>query len=151
MASPVTYKLFVPGIARTSGSHKSFKGRIIHSGTHTKAWMDTISWHFMQEFGRPVLTDDPVQLTLSFSLCRKKDHYGTGKNKDKRKPSAPFFHTKTPDLDKLCRAVQDALTKLAWQDDSQVIHLWAKKHWVDKWETPGVMITVEPIVDGESG
>jgi hypothetical protein len=36
-------------------------------------------------------------------------------------------HLKKPDLDKLTRAVKDALTLVVWQDDSQVVQMTARK------------------------
>jgi Holliday junction resolvase RusA-like endonuclease len=51
-------------------------------------------------------------------------------------------HTAKPDLDKLVRAVLDALVPSVLVDDKQVMALWATKEYAD---TPGVRIRVEPV------
>ena len=48
------------------------------------------------------------------------------------------------DVDKLARAVLDALTDAAlWKDDSQVAQLVAEKRWYDGRLGAGVHVTVE--------
>jgi Holliday junction resolvase RusA-like endonuclease len=53
--------------------------------------------------------------------------------------------TRPPDLDKLTRAVLDALTGIVWTDDAQVVAVAATKR---RSATPGVTVTVTP-VEGE--
>jgi crossover junction endodeoxyribonuclease RusA len=61
-----------------------------------------------------------------------------------RPVSAPKTKTppaiKRPDLDKLARSCLDALTGIAFHDDSQVTHLTASKRLAEIGETPGVQI-----------
>lgn len=77
----------------------------------------------------------PVRMELVFTLQRPKGHFGTGRNKDKLKPSAPRFHTQKPDLFKLARAVEDALTGLIYRDDSQIIQTKVTKQWGRQYHT----------------
>ena len=138
-----TFEIFVPGIARTSGSHISFKGRVTHSGKHTKKWMDTVAWMALKEYGeRQILHDGEIKLGIEFYLIRPKGHYGTGRNRNYLKPSAPLNHKTKPDLDKLVRAVQDALTKVIWHDDSQIVCVSAAKYYETDNQKPGVKIIV---------
>ena len=51
---------------------------------------------------------------------------------------------KRPDIDKLIRAVLDALTGIFYSDDSQVVHLFASKKYVERFGTPGVTIRIVP-------
>jgi Holliday junction resolvase RusA-like endonuclease len=53
-------------------------------------------------------------------------------------------HTTKPDLDKLVRAVKDALTKIAWRDDAQVIDVVAIKRYTRFNDTPHAEVWVEP-------
>lgn len=110
----------VPGKAYPAGSHKSFHGRITHVNPKLKPWMDTVKWFAMNKYEREVLISGPVELELHFTIAYRKGDYGTGRNADKLKPSAPTYHTTTPDLTKLIRAVEDALTGIIWKDDKQV-------------------------------
>lgn len=62
-----------------------------------------------------------------------------------RPPSLPkrvAQHLKKPDLDKLARAVLDALTGVAFADDAQVTHLGCTKRYQEPTEQPGVVVTV---------
>jgi crossover junction endodeoxyribonuclease RusA len=67
------------------------------------------------------LLDGPLLLELIFWIPRPKNHYGTGRNADKIKPGAPWAPTVKPDLLKLARAVEDALTGVVYRDDAQIV------------------------------
>lgn len=79
-----------------------------------------------------------MSVRLGFVLPRPK-------STPKRSPTPPA--TKRPDLDKLTRAVLDALTNVWLADDSQVVHIEASKRIAEIDETPGVHITVNPLTD----
>jgi crossover junction endodeoxyribonuclease RusA len=85
---------------------------------------------------------EPVLIALTFKLHRPLSHYGSGKNARLVKPSAPKHPAKVPDIDKLTRAVLDALTSIVWVDDSQVVRLTASKVYVDRWQEEGVHLDV---------
>lgn len=51
-------------------------------------------------------------------------------------------HTVKPDLSKLVRAAEDALTGIVYEDDSQIVHIMAAKAYG---ETERVEITVEAV------
>jgi crossover junction endodeoxyribonuclease RusA len=55
-------------------------------------------------------------------------------------------HVSRPDVDKLARAILDALTGVAWPDDSRVIELHATKRYARLLEQPGVIVTLAPAV-----
>jgi len=57
-------------------------------------------------------------------------------------PKKVHQDVKRPDLDKLIRAVMDALTGIYYQDDSQVVLISATKNYVGKNDTPGVDIRI---------
>ena len=82
----------------------------------------------MAAIGQTEPLGDPVSVLLTFHLYRPLHHYGTGKNAQHLKVNAPAYPAKPPDLDKLARAVFDAMTvaKL-WVDDSQVVSFTARK------------------------
>ncbi len=67
------------------------------------------------------LLDGALSASMTFYRPRPKAHYGTGKNADKLKPSAPPYPTPKPDVLKLARAVEDALTGIVYRDDSQLV------------------------------
>lgn len=119
-------QFFVPGIARTAGSKiasktKEGKPFVRPAGKFTKAWMDTVRYFAYQHVNRMCLLQGAVKLSITFFIARPKGHYGTGRNADILKNSAPTYPISTPDLSKLTRAVEDALTGLIWKNDSCIV------------------------------
>ena len=58
-------------------------------------------------------------------------------------------HTKKPDVDKLFRMLSDALTRIVWNDDSQVCFSIINK--VYAWDgATGAMVVVEEITDDDA-
>lgn len=80
--------------------------------------------------------DGPVGLRVTFRLPRPKSKIW------KRRPMPAEPHTKKPDLDNLLKTVQDALTGLAWRDDSQVYRCIALKFLCAGDEQPEVRIEI---------
>lgn len=121
---------FVAGEAKPQGSKRGFvtkSGRVAMvemAGNPLKQWRTAISWKMKGEAAKAgwELTDAPVSVKLTFELKRPK------------KPKHPMPGTR-PDLDKLTRAVLDALTDtgVIWRDDSQVVRVLAEK----KYARPG--------------
>jgi Holliday junction resolvase RusA-like endonuclease len=136
---------FVPGVPVPKGSAKAFvvKGRAIvtqDNRAKQKPWASLITYTAEQYCRGMSEGNGPRSLVLTFFMPRPKSHYGTGKNAARVKPEAPEQHTKKPDLDKLVRCVKDALTGVAWADDSQVSNLAACK--IYRGDSPGVLVTI---------
>lgn len=106
-----------------------------------KTWRDTVALVARAHYrGDP--TPDPVRVILNFRLGRPRGHYGTGRNSGHLKASAPRWCTGPPDLDKLTRAIGDAITGVIICDDSQIIDVTATKAWADE---PHVHIEVHKV------
>jgi len=145
------YCVYVPGLPKPAGSKRGFLNRktgkvmIVEATKGAAAWRRDVQAAWLETYGREkeVLTC-PIGLELVFRLPRPKGHFGTGRNSDKLRPSAPARPIRKPDLDKLVRAVQDALTHVAWRDDAQVVSIYARKDYADDTGV-GVVIFVRPI------
>ena len=116
----------VPGIAAPQGSKKAFRtkgGRIalVESSPNVKPYRASVA-SAAYAAGAKVL-HGPIFITVVFQFVRPKSHYTA---KGALRDAAPRYVGK-PDIDKLCRAVLDALTGIAYQDDSQVVALDASK------------------------
>ena len=55
----------------------------------------------------------------------------TGRFAHERKPTAPTFHTSTPDVDNLAKFVLDAMNGHFFVDDSQIVELHCQKVYAD--------------------
>ena len=86
----------------------------------------------------PITT--PIRLRLKFFFSRPKSHYGTGKNAQTLKDSAPLVHVSKPDCDNLQKFVMDALNKVFWADDSLIYSIEAIKYYSD---TPRIEVSLE--------
>lgn len=133
---PVAGRLFVPGKPITQGS-KDYKGRntrgkaiLVESADGLAEWRQRIAWAGHGHGWRPY--DGPCSVDLEFVVPRP---VSTPK---RRTPPA----IRKPDVDKLLRAVLDALTGVAWTDDARVIDTRARKRLAELDETPGVYIAI---------
>lgn len=94
----------------------------------------------------------PVRVWLHFAFQRPTSHYRTGRNAHILKDNAPTYPGRTcGDIDKLTRAVLDALTDAeVWVDDSQVVDVRARKFYAGEHEyaapQPGVDIVIEEVL-----
>jgi len=133
------------GVPAPQGSKNQFGGE---ANPRTKPWRENISVDAANAMmGRELFTG-PVMAYVQFRFPRPASHYGSGKNKNKLKASAPVYRDGTPDLDKLLRAVGDAITGFVVRDDRQVVCWVATKVWGG---TPGATIRVEPLLDITQG
>jgi Holliday junction resolvase RusA-like endonuclease len=83
-----------------------------------------------------------VKVEVLFTFPRLKSHFRTGKRAAELRDDAPLQHDKKPDLDKLVRALGDAITGIVVRDDSQIAVLQARKVYG---EAPGARVLVTPI------
>lgn len=84
--------------------------------------------------------DSGIQVTLIFKFPRLKAHFNS---KGGLKSKAPAFKTTKPDIDKLCRAVLDAITLSGViRDDALCFSIEAQKIYCNVGESPGVMGTI---------
>lgn len=130
--------LFVPGDAAPQGSKRHVgRGRMVESSKAVGPWRERVALaahHLAAHQQGWTLAPAGVPVAVDLVFVRPRP-VSTPKS---RTPPA----TKKPDVDKLARAVLDALTGIAWADDSQVIDLRARKRLAEIGETPGVYITV---------
>lgn len=107
-----------------SKTHKG-GGRMVESSAKVRPWRDVVAWSAVAARNkvrgwRPLT--GPVALSLVFTLPRPRSHFGTGRNADRVRRSAPARPDVTPDLDKIVRATKDALTTArVWRDDALVV------------------------------
>jgi Holliday junction resolvase RusA-like endonuclease len=156
-------QFWVPGLARPKGSAKAMPRwglrypLMIASVAHLlkcivvfqdgdkeqNKWAKVIATCARFHIREPL--EGPVCIGLSFRMPRLKAHFNS---KGELKPGAPVAHSSRPDLDKLFRLTFDALTGIAWKDDSQVSQiLLSEKIYAD---APGVMVWIRPAGESEA-
>lgn len=131
---------YVYGKPMTEGSVSNFPYRKANGGmgvrtVHQKggellAWRNAIADAYIEHGG--TMTDGAVTVRMRFVFLRPKSV------SERKRPDM----TVKPDVDKLVRAVLDALTGCAYRDDSQVVRVEAEKVYARDGEREGVGIEV---------
>ena len=146
------FVVFVPGVPVPQGSKTAFisksTGRpiVVDKDMRLPQWRAKVtSWVMdampQQPIEYPLL--GPIGIRVDFILARPKGHFGTGKNAGMLRAGAPKHPASMPDVDKLLRAIFDALTDAqVWRDDGQVVWVQATKHYVNGNDPVGVGITL---------
>lgn len=134
------FHLFSPGEPIPQGSTRAFmhngKPKVTNQTPKLRKYRKELV-KALKDAGVPWY-EGAIGVKLVFYLDRPKSHYGTGKNASVVKEKAPFHHVTKPDVDKLTRAVLDALTGTCIKDDSQVVSIVCHK----RYGAAGTQITI---------
>ena len=101
---------------------------------------DGYRWQIKSQFREKPLTT-PLALDLIFFMPIPKSSSGI---KKRQMGNGIIAHTKKPDIDNLQKFVLDCLNKLAFEDDSQIVEIRAKKIYSNK---PGTTVRLIPLAD----
>lgn len=129
-----SFHLTVFGEAAPAGSKRAFKhphtGNIIVTDANRKAkdWKGLVA-HIAGENYRGELLDGPLFVAMTFYRPRPRSHYGSGRNSERLKPSAPAYPATRPDVLKLARGVEDSLSGVVYTDDARIVTELLEKRW----------------------
>ena len=140
----------VYGIPRPQGSKRSLgNGRMIEASPHVKQWRNDVMAAAAVSYKGAAITG-AVELQIVFLFPRPKSHYGTGRNEQKLKASAPVHCISRAhgDTSKLIRSTEDAISASSGypviEDDSQVVALSCRKRYAEEGEACGAIIRIIP-------
>lgn len=134
----------VYGIPRPKGSTRSFAhpktGKVVtlHDNTQTKPWQSIVAAGARGACGYAGVWDGPVGVHFTAYLPRPR-------SVSVRKRPLPIVK---PDLDKLERALLDALTGIIYHDDAQVCSSTSSKQYATSCEAVGVVVIVSRLSNG---
>lgn len=137
---------FVRGLPAPQGSKRALRNRhtgrvaLVESSKHVAPWRSDVRDAALASMGDQAPYGGAVEVELVFALPRPKAHHVGGDPARGLRPGAPPVPTGKPDVDKLARAVLDALTGIVWADDAQVAGLAAYKRYAV--ELTGAEVTV---------
>ncbi|MFE5290122.1 RusA family crossover junction endodeoxyribonuclease [Nocardia sp. NPDC056611] len=124
--------LFVPGHPAPQGSKRHVgNGRMIESSKRLKPWREAVN-AAARNSDMP-MHEGAVVMGLEFVMPRPKAT-------PKTKPTPPAV--KRPDIEKLARAISDAINGVGFRDDSQVVAMPLRKRIAEPDEPPGVHIEI---------
>lgn len=132
----ITFVVF--GQPQTAGSKRAFpfkRGdgslgvRVSDDNPKAQNWKHAVACSALESLNgnRGSLLTGPLAVTMTFYRPRPAGHFGkNGLNKAGMASASP---TSRPDVLKLARAAEDALTSVIWRDDSQIVEEHLFKHW----------------------
>lgn len=120
----MTQLFYIHGVPIPQGSKTArvINGRVVmwESNKKLKSWRDTITAQVKNEMMEPYSEQASLKVVITFEFVRPKTSKRT-------------YPNVKPDLDKLVRAVLDALTKSGiYRDDAQVVSLRARKTYTSQ-------------------
>jgi Holliday junction resolvase RusA-like endonuclease len=146
---PNSFTFRVIGTPVPQGSMKAYNSRVIaNNHDELMSWRQDVALTAFRHKPENWDINKPVSLRCEFVFPRPKSHYGTGKNSDKLKDSAPTHHITTPDLDKLIRSIGDSISvgQVLLRNDSLISSVYAVKRYALD-DFLGAIITITAIDD----
>lgn len=139
----------VHGVAQPAGSKRAFVNRktgraiVTDDAKRSRPWKTTVAEIAAAAMGGRPLLNGPLELSIDVYVPRPKGHYGARGVL----PSAPLFPAVRPDVTKLVRAIEDALTGIVWRDDAQIVDQHARKLYGE----PAAAIVTVTTIDRQEG
>lgn len=149
---------FVPGQPVPQGSKSAFVSKktgkpiVVDKDVRLPQWRMKVTSYALDAVAQsspakyPLV--GPVGAQITFFLPRPSSHFlpvNSKRDRPELKPDAPLFKDTMPDIDKLLRAIFDALTDArVWDDDGQAVFVTMSKRYEDN-AGPGVEISVGPM------
>lgn len=127
----------VPGTPIPQGSKQAFtngtKTWLVEANKEIYAWREKVakSARLAMELHRQEPLEGAVSLEIDFIMPRPKT-------------VTRARHTVKPDLDKLIRGINDAISGICFVDDARVVRINAAKNY-ERFGTPGVIITIHAL------
>jgi crossover junction endodeoxyribonuclease RusA len=118
--------IWVPGVPAPQGSKRHVgNGILVESSKKVGPWRERVGLVFAEHYSEP--TRGPVRCNIDFIFVRPSSHLRT--NGEPRSSAPPYPGRRDGDLDKLVRAVLDAVTGIVFVDDTQVVSFVASKKY----------------------
>lgn len=125
-------RVVVHASAAPQGSKRHVgRGIMVESCKRVKPFRQDVKFAALEARPDDWKMDGPFSIYVLFHFVRPKSHF-TGKGK--LKASAPLYPTgrNVGDIEKLLRAVHDALSEVLFTDDSQVVDCYASKLYAER-------------------
>lgn len=139
----MTITFFVEGTPAPGGSKNAFPFkradgslgvRVVDDGKGNKAWRAIVGWTAKARMAELTLQPLPGALQVAFDFIMPRPKTVT-------RPR----HIVKPDLTKLMRSTEDAMTGIVWLDDAQIVSQALTKRYASDGEASGVFIVVNQL------
>jgi len=141
------------GSKKFVGHNRAGRGVLVESSKKVKPWRSAVVAAAIPA-RPPAPLDGPLVADMVFTMPRPRSHYGTGRNAGQLKERyVSAVPDRAPDLSKLVRSTEDALTDAGvWADDARVVaygrlaKVYAGSGDPDALDVPGAVIRVRTYV-----
>ena len=123
---------------------------VFDASAHGKEWRKTVA-----SYGRIAMRGaelevlrEAIIVEADLYIPRPNGHYRTGKNAHLLRAGAPAYPGSKPDLTKLWRSTEDALTGIVWEADEAIVGQRVSKRYADAEHAVGAEIRVYPATGG---
>ena len=137
---PFTFRVAGMATAPQGSKRHVGRGRMVESSRDVMPWRLLVALAAVEAGAQ--LIRGPVRMSAVFLFTRPAGHF---RQDGTLKPSAPKHHCVKPDASKLQRSTEDALSKLAYEDDCRIVGLSCEKRYCAPGELPGALITLIPL------
>lgn len=147
----------VHGLPAPQGSKRHVgNGVMVESSKKVKPWRQDVkhaALTIVEAVDDWTVLDGPLAVSMVFTFDRPKGHYRTGRNAHLLRDAAPIRPAGMPDLSKIVRSTEDALTGVVWKDDARVVEytrlgkFYAGTAALDVLAMPGCVIRVWPLTE----
>ena len=135
-------KFTVLGEPRGKGRPKFDRNGHAYTPDSTVNYEVLVKMQYQQKFGEMMFPDDAM-LDM-----RIKAYYSIPKSASKKKHAAMLAGeirpTKKPDMDNVVKIVADALNKVAYRDDTQIVDCQCRKFYSENPRVEVTIMTIEP-------
>jgi Holliday junction resolvase RusA-like endonuclease len=130
-----TVMFTVHGTPMPAGSKRAFfrggRAVVVDANKKSRPWKDQVAQVAGDVMAGHELLRGPLELRLTFFVRRPKAHFG----KNGVRAAAPEYPIGRPDVLKLARGVEDALSGVLYADDAQVVEeILAKRYGTERVE-----------------
>lgn len=143
-ATAITFTVY--GEPKTAGSKRAFynpklkRAIVTDDNRNSRDWKEQVASTARQVYDGDLLTG-ALRVTFRFVRVRPNGHYKSNGALSKAGLSAPGPATR-PDVLKLARAVEDALSGVVWRDDAQI----CDERLIKEWGEPAcVEVSITPL------
>lgn len=138
------FSFIINGIPKPAGSKTAYRNRytgrvaVVDACRKSGEWKKSVAYQVINRWKENPY-DGPIILEVSFYMPRPRNHY---RKNGTLKENVNRYCDIRPDLTKLMRCLEDALTGIIWRDDSLIVRQTAEKKWADSGPGAHVEITL---------
>lgn len=125
------------------------KGRpkVTKWGTYTPEktvnYENLVKMSYIEAYKNEKLLEGDLEVTINFYFSMPKS---TSKKMKERMLNHEIMHNKRPDIDNCIKSITDALNKIAYKDDNQIVKIKASKYYSDE---PRTIVFIKKIREAE--